>query len=173
MPSPDAPIRPHSGSATRPIALQQTIRRNCRALVGPALLALAWLAHAGTTDSPVGLWKTIDDNDGKPRGLIRVTESGGELRGTIEKGLRPEDREDDICTKCPGDLHGRKIVGLTILTGMKKEGDHWGGGQIVDPKSGSTYRCKMTLVEGGTRLDVRGYIGVSLFGRTQTWQRVE
>ena len=65
------------------------------------------------------------------------------------------------------------MIGLTILTGMKKVGDHWGGGQIVDPKSGSTYRCKMTLVEGGTRLDVRGFIGVSLFGRTQTWQRVE
>ncbi|HYA20037.1 MAG TPA: DUF2147 domain-containing protein [Burkholderiales bacterium] len=139
------------------------------------LVVLAWslAASAEPFDSPVGLWKIVDDQTGQPRAIIRITETNGEFQGTIEKGLRPGENENSICEKCEGSRHNQRLLGMAIVTGIRKQGDEYAGGEILDPDNGTVYRCKMRLEDGGTKLQVRGFVGVSLFGRTQTWVRVE
>jgi len=123
--------------------------------------------------SPVGLWKTIDDTTGKPRSLIRINENNGELSAVVEKGLLATDTGDAVCDKCTDERKDKKIIGMTIAKGLKKSGDQYDGGEILDPNNGKIYRCKMKLDETGNMLEVRGYIGISLLGRSQTWNRVE
>lgn len=124
--------------------------------------------------SPVGLWKNIDDVTGKPRALIRITESNGTLQGKIEKVFPgPNESQNPKCEKCDGANKDAPVVGLVILSGLKKAGDEYTGGQILDPDNGKSYSSKVQLVETGKKLSVRGYIGVPLLGRTQTWVRQE
>ena len=123
--------------------------------------------------SPVGLWKTIDDKTGKPRSLIRINESNGEYSATIEKGLLATDTGEAICDKCSDERKNQKLLGMTIVKGLKKNGPQYDGGEILDPDNGKTYRCKMKLDETGNSLEVRGFIGISLLGRSQIWNRVE
>ena len=124
--------------------------------------------------TPVGVWKSIDDETGRERSIIRITETAGELQGVVEMVFdQPGDDPAHLCDKCKGDLKDKPIIGMTILWGLKRDGDVWSGGEILDPKKGKVYRCKMTPIEGGSKLDVRGYIGISLIGRTQTWHRIE
>ena len=123
--------------------------------------------------TPAGLWKTIDDSTGKPRSLIRITENNGELSAVVEKGLLETDTGDKVCDKCTDERKGQKIIGMTIAKGLKKNGNKYDGGEILDPDNGKVYKCKMTLDDSGNNLEVRGYIGISLIGRSQTWQRVE
>ena len=124
--------------------------------------------------SPVGVWKTIDDQTGKPKSLIRISESNGELRGRVEKLFREAGEDPNPkCDKCEGALQDQPIIGMTILTGMKKDGAEYKGGSILDPASGKVYKSKMSLAENGKKLDVRGYIGVPMLGRTQTWLRAD
>jgi uncharacterized protein (DUF2147 family) len=140
------------------------------------LLAVAALAASTVwaQETAVGVWKTIDDETGNPKSLVRISESNGELRGRIERLFRDADEEQNPkCEKCDGMLKNQPIVGMTIITGMKKDGDEYSGGQILDPASGKVYKSRMSLSDGGRKLDVRGYIGVPMFGRTQTWLRVE
>lgn len=126
------------------------------------------------TASPVGVWKTIDDVTGKERSIVRIVEVNGELQGTVEKIFeRPGDDPDHLCDKCKGELKDKPVIGMTILWGLKDKGDVWKGGKILDPDNGKTYSCKMELAEKGRELNVRGFIGISLIGRTQTWYRVE
>ena len=140
-------------------------------LAASALAAASAMAQDGT---PVGVWKTIDDESGKPKSLVRITESNGELRGKIEKLFRePGEDQNPKCEKCEGALKDQPVIGMTIITGMKKDGNEYNGGQILDPNNGKVYKSKMTLVDGGKKLDVRGYIGVPMLGRTQTWVRQE
>ncbi|WP_201747209.1 DUF2147 domain-containing protein [Glaciimonas sp. PCH181] len=128
----------------------------------------------GQTSSPVGLWKNIDDATGKPKALIRITESNGELSGKIEKLFRePSEEQNPKCVKCEGDNKDKPIVGLTMLQGMKKDGTDFSGGTILDPANGKVYKSKMSLEEDGKKLNVRGYIGVPMLGRSQTWVREE
>lgn len=138
------------------------------------LVAVAFVSSgvfAGTTDSAAGTWTTISDKDGKPRGVVKIIERSGRLQGRIIKTY-PRPGDAGICRKCPGKLKGKPIKGLRIVWGMKKNGPlTWSSGKILDPKSGKIYRCKMTLDKSGKKLYVRGYVGVSLFGRTQTWIR--
>lgn len=139
-------------------------------------LAAAALASFGAAaqQSPVGVWKTIDDATGKPKALIRITDNKGELRGKIEKLFRePGEDPNPKCEKCEGALKDQPVLGMTILAGMKQDGDEYNGGQILDPANGKVYRSKMSLADGGKKLNVRGYIGVPAFGRTQTWVREE
>jgi uncharacterized protein (DUF2147 family) len=139
------------------------------------LILVTWslFTQAAPFDSPVGLWKTIDDQTGTPSSLIRITETNGEFQGKIEKFLRPGEDENSVCEKCEGPRHNQLLLGMAIVTGMRKQGGEYAGGEILDPDNGKVYRCKMTLEDGGTKLQVRGFIGVSLFGRTQTWIRIE
>jgi uncharacterized protein (DUF2147 family) len=132
------------------------------------LLAQTPLALA-QANSPVGLWKSIDDETKQPKALIRIAEQGGVLVGKIEKILT--DKADAVCDLCPDDRKGKPVQGMTILTGLKKDGEEWTGGEVLDPNNGKIYKAKAKLVDGGRKLDVRGFIGVALLGRTQTWLR--
>lgn len=121
------------------------------------------------SQSPAGKWITFDDKTGEKRAVIAITDSGGVLTGVIET-VYPEPGDTGICSACPGAFKGKKIQGIRFLWGLKSEGNNeWGNGSILDPKSGKIYRAKATL--DGNKLHVRGYLGVSLLGRTQTWVR--
>jgi uncharacterized protein (DUF2147 family) len=119
-----------------------------------------------------GVWLSHDDND-KPTGYIKIIEENGVYKGVIEKGLE-SDKEEKFCTACKDERQGKRLIGMTMLKGVVEKGDgSFQGTEILDPFSGDTYRVKLKLKDEGQTLDVRGYIGVSLFGRTQTWRRVE
>ena len=142
-----------------------------RPFLALALLTAALPAFADPA-SPVGLWKNIDDKTGKPKAEIRISETNGVLQGRIEKLFRPADQDQNpICDKCEGADKGKPIIGLSIINGMKKDGDEYNGGTILDPENGKVYKSKMKLEDGGRKLDVRGYIGVPMLGRSQTWVR--
>lgn len=144
-----------------------------RTLVFFALLFGALLS-AQASDSPVGLWRTIDDKTGKEKSLVRIVESNGEFRATIEKLFRePHEEPTPNCDKCPGERKNKPVLGMMIMTGLKKAGSEYEGGEILDPANGKIYRVKMWTAEGGKKLNVRGFIGVSLLGRTQVWLREE
>ena len=124
--------------------------------------------------TPVGLWRTIDDQTGKPRGLVRITEANGEYQARVEKTFpKPGEDSNPKCEKCEGARQNKPVIGMTILWGLKKQGDEYQGGEILDPENGKVYRATIKLKDGGKKLDVRGFIGFSLFGRSQTWLREE
>ena len=136
-----------------------------------AFLLSSSLSSAGAQTTPVGLWNTVSDRDGKPTAVVEIRQVGGELSGVVRELLVAADPEDSICGKCSGDHKGQRIVGMEILRHMRPDGDEWNGGEILDPENGKTYRCSMKLADGGQKLIVRGYIGLRLFGRSQTWLR--
>ncbi len=137
-------------------------------------LLLGALLTAQASDSPVGLWRTIDDKTGKEKSLVRVVEVNGEFKASIEKLFRePHEEQNPNCDKCPGDRKNKPVLGMTIMTGLKKAGSEYDGGEILDPANGKIYRCKMWTAEGGKKLNVRGFVGVAVLGRTQVWLREE
>lgn len=122
--------------------------------------------------SPVGLWKTIDDKTGKPRGVVRIYEVNGELFGKIVSTFDPAEAKQ-VCGLCTGDRKDKPVIGMVILRHMKKHDAEYAGGDIMDPDTGSVYRCKLRLGDNGAKLELRGFIGFSLLGRTQIWSRHE
>ena len=122
--------------------------------------------------TPVGLWRTIDDKDGAAKSEIRIVEASGVVSGRVEKILDPEAKPGEKCVECSDERTDQPILGMEILRGLKKaEGkDVWEGGNVLDPKNGKIYRASVTPIEGGQKLQMRGYIG--FFYRTQTWIRV-
>jgi len=138
-------------------------------LAAAALGLAAPPAAAQSLASPVGLWRNIDDATKQPKALIRITEAAGVLTGRIEKILT--DKTDAVCDLCTDDRKGKPVQGMTILTGLKKDGEEWAGGEILDPNNGKVYKAKAKLVDDGRKLDVRGFIGIAALGRTQTWTR--
>ena len=142
-------------------------------IAGLAILALGSLhsgpALAADRDSPLGLWKTFDDKTGAARAIVRIYEENGRLFGKIVSSFAAG-AEHRVCKVCTDERKDQPILGLVIIRNMKASDGEYGGGDILDPETGSVYRCKMH-VDDGSRLIVRGYIGISLLGRTQTWQR--
>lgn len=132
--------------------------------------ATASVAMAQST--PVGLWRNVDDKTGEVKAEIRIDETNGALLGRIEKALGKDAQPGAVCDECSDDRKGKPMVGLDIIRGGKKaEGkDVWEGGKILDPENGKEYRASYTPIEGGKKLEVRGYLGP--FWRTQTWNRV-
>jgi uncharacterized protein (DUF2147 family) len=140
------------------------------------LLAGAAFAAAAQTSSPVGTWKTIDDATKKEKSLIRIVETNGVLSGKVEKLLDPSTPPDAVCKDCSDERKDKPILGMTILRNMKQSAEDknvFEGGDILDPNNGKIYKSKLKLVDNGAKLDVRGYIGVPMLGRTQTWIRAE
>ena len=139
------------------------------------ITAVMAIAPAFADDSsPVGLWKNIDDVTGKPKALIRITDNNGVLQGKIEQLFRaPSEHQNPKCEKCEDARKNQPVIGLVIMTGLKKDGDEYNGGEILDPDNGKVYRSKMHLTDGGKKLSVRGYIGVPMLGRSQVWVRQE
>jgi uncharacterized protein (DUF2147 family) len=126
------------------------------------------------TSTPVGRWQTVDDVTGKPKSIVSIWEDSGKLYGKIEQILNPDpDNPEHICKHCQGDLKDKPEIGLRILWDMNKDGEQWSGGKILDPHNGKIYRCSLSLEDGGKKLKVRGFIGISLLGRTQYWTRQE
>lgn len=138
---------------------------------GLFVLLLSFTTLASANNTPEGLWKAHNEQ-GEPTGYIRVKEQNGVYNGVIEKGLAT-DTEDKYCDACKDVRKGQKLVGMTMMKNVKAKGDGFEGTEILDPFSGNTYRVKLQLKEAGKILEVRGFVGLSLFGRTQVWQRVE
>jgi len=137
------------------------------------LIAGASITAFADSMSPVGAWNTIDDETNKPKSVVRITEKDGIISGMVEKIVDPA-KQDSKCTECANDdpRKNKPVIGMTILTGLKKDGDNvYSGGSILDPNNGKTYNAKVTVIEGGRKLEMRG--SILFFGRTQTWIRVE
>ena len=143
-----------------------------KTLIALSLLALAGTAFAQAT--PAGLWKTIDDKTGKERSLIRIAETGGVFTGRIEKSLDPTGEPGAVCDKCTDERKGKPLIGMALIRNVKQSADDkeiFEGGDITDPDNGKVYKLRLKPLDGGRKLEVRGYIGP--FYRNQTWIRVE
>lgn len=127
------------------------------------------LFQIGFSQTIFGKWKTIDDETGKEKGMVEIYEHKGKIYGRIIEIFEQEHRHQK-CEKCEGEDKKKPILGLIIIKGLTKNGDYFDGGKVLDPKNGKKYHCKITL-DGKDKLIVRGYIGIPLFGRSQTWIR--
>ncbi|QNH17567.1 hypothetical protein HEP74_02722 [Xanthomonas sp. SS] len=141
-------------------------------LLALPLSVAAFVAQAADT-SPVGRWQTIDDETGKPKSIVQIEQAGnGTLSGKVVEILQSNHGPNPLCDKCDGAQKGKPIKGMTILWGLKPDGAAvWSGGSVLDPAKGKTYKAKVTLTDGGKKLQMRGYIGIEALGRTQTWIR--
>ena len=135
------------------------------------LLTLVFSTAFAQKQTVIGKWKSIDDETGKELGIIHIYEEGGKIFGKVLDIINPKDR-DKLCNNCLGEDKDQPILGLIILKGLSKDGHEYSGGKILDPKHGKYYKCYINL-ENENKLKVRGYIGISLFGRTQYWHRVK
>ena len=137
-----------------------------------AVVMCGFSVSAMAQTSPVGTWQTIDDKDGTVKSEIRIVETAGVVSGKVDKILDLKAKQDDKCTECTDERKDQPILGMEILRGLKKvEGkDVWEGGTVLDPKNGKVYKASVTPIEGGKKLQMRGYIG--FFYRTQIWNRV-
>lgn len=146
-------------------------RRTWLAAAFVVAIAGAGTARADDT-TPAGLWRNIDDETKQPKALVRITEANGVYSGKIEKILT--DKPDARCEACTDERKDQPVQGMTIITGIRKSDSTEGqfdGGSILDPNNGKVYRCRIRMADGGKKLEVRGYIGAPLIGRTQTWIR--
>lgn len=147
-----------------------------KSLVAIFTLALAIPVPVCAQMTPVGVWKTIDDRSQKPRSVVKIIETTEALTGVMTERLDEGASPGDVCTKCTDDRKDRLLNGLEIIRGIKPTPDgtgRWGGGRILDPESGKEYRVQLTPINGGKRLEVRGFLGTPWIGRTQVWIRKE
>jgi uncharacterized protein (DUF2147 family) len=150
-----------------------TLNRSARCLATAVALAFA-LPSLADSASPVGRWRTVDDATGKARSVVEIVETDGELQGRILQLIDPPGGNmNPLCKKCEGERKDQPVVGMTFLWGLKHDDGQWSGGSILDPNNGKIYRAKASLIDGGSKLEVRGFIGISLIGRTQVWLREE
>jgi len=146
------------------------IAKTC--LMSLALPLLAFSGHALAQQGPLGTWTTIDDETGAPKSVVEIYEAAdGTLAGKVVEVLQSDQGENPVCSKCSGDRKNQPIEGMEILWGLSANGDAWEGGKILDPAKGKIYSVKLQPIEGGEQLEVRGFMGFSLLGRTQTWHR--
>ena len=135
------------------------------------LIAVLFMSVAYAQHGVVGKWKTIDDETGKAISIVEIYEKNGKIYGRVEDIFNPKSR-NRTCENCAGEDKNKPIMGLTVIKGLVKDGNEYNGGKILDPKSGKLYKCYITL-ESKDKLKVRGYIGISLLGRTQYWHRIK
>jgi uncharacterized protein (DUF2147 family) len=143
-----------------------------RLAIAAALLLGAGAVYAAN-DTPVGTWKTIDDTTHKPKSIVQITETNGELQAKVLQVLQSDEGPHPLCSMCDGSRKNQPVEGMTIMWGVTRDDDVWDGGKILDPHNGKTYKVKLTVMDGGRKLDVHGYIGFSLLGRSQVWERQE
>jgi len=141
----------------------------CVLRAGALFCFTAFAIHAADL-TPVGRWRTVDDKTGKPRSIVRIYEENGQFFGRVEESLNPA-TAGRKCDKCTDDRKDQPIVGMVIIRSLKKDGEEFKGGDILDPDNGKVYSCKLRVKDHGSKLSVRGYLGASLFGRSQTWTR--
>ena len=132
------------------------------------LLGLSLLVGVAISAQIEGKWKTIDDETGKAKSIVEIfKKNDGKYYGKIQQLMQKP--TNDNCVKCKDDRKNKPLIGLEIIRGLEKDGDEFTGGTITDPKNGKTYKC--TITRDGNKLNVRGYIGFSVIGRTQVWQK--
>lgn len=129
------------------------------------------LANAAE-NTPFGQWETIDDVTGKAKSIVNIWQDGDELMGQIITILDPA-KKNKVCTKCSGANKDKPVEGMVFIWGLKKDNDYWTGGKILDPDNGKEYKANITVINDGENLEVRGYIGFALIGRSQIWNRVQ
>ena len=121
----------------------------------------------------VGLWEQVDEKSGKPESWFKITERNGAYEGNIVKiFFKPGEDENWVCDKCEGAERGKPVLGLALIKSMQRNGTSYENGTIMDPRDGAVYRALMKLSPDGQKLEVRGYLGISLFGRSQVWNRL-
>jgi len=142
----------------------------CQTIFAPLMLLLPATALAGVD----GYWKTVNEDTNRPESVVHIAIDNGVATGTIvQLFLEADDDPDPFCDECQGAEKTQKVVGMVILENLRDDGSEWSGGTVLDPGNGKRYRCYIDEEEGGERLKVRGYIGISLLGRTQYWYRVD
>ena len=134
-------------------------------------MVLCFCLYSVKAQSVFGKWQSIDSKTGKDEAIIEIYKENNKVYAKVVDILNPEDK-DKICIYCKGENKDKPILGMIIVNGLKENGDVWGGGKILDPKNGNYYKCYITLVDN-SKLKLRGYIGISLFGRTEYWYKVE
>ncbi|TDO83229.1 uncharacterized protein (DUF2147 family) [Flavobacterium chryseum] len=123
------------------------------------------------SQSVVGKWKTIDDETGEAKSIVEIYEKSGKIYGKVVDILRDKHKKD-VCSKCEGAEKNKQILGMVIINGLKKDGNEYSGGTILDPTTGKKYKCYITL-DSADKLKLRGYVGISIMGRTQYWARAK
>jgi len=138
------------------------------------LLTFLFIQSYAQILSPVGNWKTIDDVTGRKKSIVKIWEENSKLYGKIIKLFRlPDEDPDPICDECKGKNKDKQVLGMTIMWNLSQKKNHWKGGKILDPENGKIYGCKIRVIENGEKLEVRGFLGISLLGRNQIWEKVE
>lgn len=132
-------------------------------------ISLLFICLSMSSQTIFGKWNSFDEETNEIESVIEVYEKDGKAYAKIIKITDPE-RQTATCFKCKGKLKDQPILGMDILTGLKKKKNEWSGGKILDPKNGKEYKCYIKLVDKNT-LKLRGYIGISLLGRTAVWKR--
>ena len=138
-----------------------------------AMACIALNSNALAQATPVGLWKTIDDETKAEKSFVRISESAGVLTGKVDKIVDPA-KQDSRCEKCTDDRKDKPVLGMTLVRNTKQNAEDkevWDGGDILDPNNGKVYRLRLKPLDGGKTMEVRGYIGP--FFRNQTWIRAE
>ena len=135
------------------------------------IIAIVFSSTHAQKNSVLGKWKSIDDQTGKQMGVVHIYEEDGKIYGKVIEITKEQDR-DKLCNNCLGEDKDQPILGLNVIRGLTKDGEEYSGGKILDPKHGKYYKCYINL-ENENKLKVRGYIGISFFGRTQYWHRVK
>ncbi|QIK54828.1 DUF2147 domain-containing protein [Dysgonomonas sp. HDW5B] len=121
--------------------------------------------------SVIGKWKTFDDATGDAKSIVEITEKDGKIYGKVIEILNPE-KKNAKCNNCPDSDKDKPVLGLYVIKGLSKDGKEYSNGKILDPSSGKLYKCTVSL-DGNDKLKVRGYVGISAFGRNQIWTRVK
>ena len=137
-----------------------------------ALMLSCFMTPWALANSPVGQWHTLDEKTGELKSMVVIFEQQGVMKGRVEKVLRKDADPAAKCDKCSDDRKNQPVVGLEIIRGAKKASGKnvWEDGEILDPENGKTYALRLTPIENGAKLEVRGSFGP--IGRTQTWVRV-
>jgi len=157
------------------------MKRSLQKLIGVGVLSasLAVIAsasfplRAADMTSAVGLWEQVDEKSGKPESWFKISEHNGVYEGNIVKiFFKPGEDENWVCEKCEGSEKGRPVLGLALIKGMQRNGAAYENGTIMDPRDGAVYHAKMKLSDDGKTLEVRGYLGISILGRSQYWNRL-
>jgi uncharacterized protein (DUF2147 family) len=139
--------------------------------IGVIILVLFSMNSYAQSRGVIGRWNTIDEVSGKALSVVEIFESNNRIYGKVVEILNPKNR-NNTCKDCPGDDNNKPVLGLIIIKGLVKDGTEYNDGKILDPKSGKVYKCYIEL-ENPNKLKVRGYLGFSLLGRTQYWERVK
>jgi uncharacterized protein (DUF2147 family) len=122
--------------------------------------------------SPEGRWRTFDDATGAAKSIVSIRIINNQAEAIVERVFAPPAAEErPICTGCPGEFAARPVIGMRIMWGLKQKGEEWVDGRVFDPEARKIYRCKLRVIDDGRKLELRGFIGFSLIGRSQTWSR--